>query len=87
MTYSRRREYLADAGAAELTRNPEGLASALKKLAEDKEPLVETANRGMAHMFIMNPLRKKKSRHERGSVFSSHPPVADRIAKLIALTR
>ncbi len=87
MTYSRRREYLADAGAAELTRNPEGLASALRKLAEDKEPLVETANRGMAHMFIMNPLRRKKSRHERGSLFSSHPPVADRIAKLIALTR
>ncbi|MEM9663273.1 MAG: M48 family metallopeptidase [Planctomycetota bacterium] len=87
MTYSRRREYLADAGAAELTRNPEGLASALKKLAEDKEPLVETANRGMAHMFIMNPLRKKKSRHEQSSLFSSHPPVADRIAKLIALTR
>lgn len=87
MTYSRRREYLADAGAAELTRNPEGLASALRKLAEDKEPLVETANRGMAHMFIMNPLRKKKSRHERTSLFSSHPPVADRIAKLIALTR
>lgn len=87
MTYSRRREYMADAGAAELTRNPEGLASALKKLAEDKEPLVETANRGMAHMFIMNPLRKKKSRHERTSLFSSHPPVADRIAKLIALTR
>ena len=87
MTYSRRREYLADAGAAELTRNPEGLASALKKLAEDKEPLVETANRGMAHMFIMNPLRTRKSRHERVSIFSSHPPVADRIAKLIALTR
>lgn len=87
MAYSRRREYLADAGAAELTRNPEGLASALKKLAEDKEPLVETANRGMAHMFIMNPLRKKKSRHEKSSLFSSHPPVADRIAKLIALTR
>lgn len=87
MTYSRRREYLADAGAAELTRNPDGLASALKKLAEDKEPLVETANRGMAHMFIMNPLRKKKSKHERTSLFSSHPPVADRIAKLIALTR
>ncbi len=87
MTYSRRREYLADAGAAELTRNPEGLASALKKLAEDKEPLVETANRGMAHMFIMNPLRKRKTRQERTSLFSSHPPVADRIAKLLALTR
>ncbi|MEO1584266.1 MAG: M48 family metallopeptidase [Planctomycetota bacterium] len=87
MTYSRRREYLADAGAAELTRNPDGLASALRKLAEDKEPLVETANRGMAHMFIMNPLRTKKSRRGRGSVFSSHPPVADRIAKLVALTR
>ncbi|MEM1071969.1 MAG: M48 family metallopeptidase [Planctomycetota bacterium] len=90
-TFSRRREYLADAGAAELTRNPAGLASALRKLADDKEPLVETANRGTAHMFIMNPLRRvsgrKKSRHEKASLFSSHPPVADRIARLLALTR
>src|SRR6185503_3916460 len=45
LAYSRRREYLADAGAVELTRNPEGLAAALQKLADDSKPLVEGANR------------------------------------------
>ncbi len=88
MAYSRKREYLADAGAVELTRNPLGLAGALRKLSEDAEPLVEAANRGTAHMFIMNPLRtSRKARGERTSVFSSHPPVSERIARLLALTR
>ncbi|VAX40678.1 Heat shock protein HtpX, partial [hydrothermal vent metagenome] len=57
MAYSREREYLADAGAVELTRNPEALASALAAIAGDDEPLVEVANRGTAHMFIANPLK------------------------------
>lgn len=88
MGYSRKREYLADAGAVELTRNPLGIAGALRKLADDSEPLVEAANRGTAHMFIMNPLRKSRKSHgERGSMFSSHPPVSERIARLMALTR
>ena len=88
MAYSRQREYLADAGAVELTRNPEGLASALSKLAGDEEPLVDLANRGTAHMFIVNPLRKMRKSHQSvKSMFSSHPPVADRIARLMALTR
>lgn len=88
MAYSRQREYLADAGAVELTRNPEGLASALAVLANDSEPLVETANRGMAHMFIVNPLRKMRESHQQlSSVFSSHPPVKERIARLLALAR
>lgn len=88
MAYSRRREYLADAGAVELSRNPLGLAGALKKLAEDSEPLVERANRGTAHMFIMNPLRKdRRARGERSSIFSSHPSVRERIARLMALAR
>jgi heat shock protein HtpX len=88
MAYSRRREYLADAGAVELTRNPLGLAGALRKLAEDSEPLVERANRGTAHMFIMNPLRRDRRAHgERSSIFSSHPPVRERIARLMALVR
>lgn len=88
MTYSRRREYLADAGAVELTRNPEGLAGALAKLADDAEPLVEAANRGTAHLFIVNPLRKMRRAHQRvDSVFASHPPVQQRIARLLALTR
>jgi len=88
MAYSRQREYLADAGAVELTRNPEGLASALSKLAGDEEPLVDLANRGTAHMYIVNPLRKMRQSHQSlSSMFSSHPPVADRIARLMALAR
>ncbi len=88
MAYSRQREYLADAGAVELTRNPEALASALSKLAGDEEPLVDLANRGTAHMFIVNPLRKMRQSHQSlSSMFSSHPPVADRIARLMALAR
>ncbi len=88
MAYSRQREYLADAGAVELTRNPEGLASALRKLSHDEEPLVDLANRGTAHMFIMNPLRKMRKSHQSvKSMFSSHPPVEERIARLMALAR
>ncbi len=88
MAYSRRREYLADAGAVELTRNPEGLASALRKLADDSEPLVEAANRGTAHLFIVNPLRKMREAHQSlNTMFSSHPPVEERIARLLALAR
>jgi heat shock protein HtpX len=88
MTYSRRREYLADAGAVELTRNPEGLAAALAKLADDAEPLVEAANRGTAHLFIVNPLSKMRRAHQQlDSLFASHPPIQKRIARLLALSR
>ena len=88
MGYSRRREYLADAGAVQLTRNPEALASALNKLAGDPRPLVRGANRGTAHMYIVNPLRRSKvHKGTKSSLFSSHPPVQDRIAKLLALSR
>ena len=88
MAYSRKREYLADAGAVELTRNPEGLASALSKLATDRDPLVDSANRGTAHMYIVNPLRNmRKSGQSLNTIFSSHPPIQDRIARLLALTR
>jgi len=88
MAYSRQREYLADAGAVELTRNPLGLASALQKLGDDDEPLVDTANRGTAHLYIVNPLRKmRESRQALDSMFLSHPPIKDRIARLMALTR
>jgi len=88
MAYSREREYLADAGAVELTRNPEGLASALAKLAGDNEPLVEAANRGTAHLYIVNPLRKMREAHQAmNSMMSSHPPINERIARLLALAR
>ncbi len=88
MAYSRQREFLADAGSVELTRNPEGLASALQKLADDAEPLVDGANRGTAHMFIVNPLRSMRlSRQSVDSMFCSHPPIRERIARLVALAR
>ncbi len=88
MAYSRQREYLADAGAVELTRYPKGLADALRKLAADDDPLVDTANRGTAHMYIVNPLNKmRRNPHEVSSPFSSHPPIAKRIARLEALMR
>lgn len=88
MAYSRQREYLADAGAVELTRNPLGLASALQKLGDDDEPLVDTANRGTAHLYIVNPLRKvRDAGHALDSMMLSHPPIKDRIARLLALTR
>jgi heat shock protein HtpX len=88
MAYSRQREYLADAGAVELTRNPLGLASALQKLADDDEPLVDTANRGTAHLYIVNPLRKMRdTKQALNSVFLSHPPIRERIARLMALAR
>jgi len=86
--YSRRREYLADAGAVELTRNPQGLAEALAVIADDPDPLVDTANRGTAHMYIVNPLRAMARSHQTlDTVFSSHPPIQKRIARLLALMK
>lgn len=79
---SRQREYLADATAVELTRYPQGLADALRKLQGDAAVL-KTANRGTAHLFIANPIKRFQDRAE--SVFASHPPLKDRIARLDAL--
>ncbi|MCC7146784.1 MAG: M48 family metallopeptidase [Phycisphaeraceae bacterium] len=83
---SRQREYLADAGAVELTRYPKGLADALRKLAADSTPL-EHANRATAHMYIVNPILQAKERMEVDSVFATHPPIGKRIARLEALMR
>jgi len=88
MAYSRRREFLADAGAVELTRNPKAMASALSRLATDSDPLIETANRGMAHMFIVNPTKAMRQSHQQlNSIFASHPPIKERIARMLALLR
>lgn len=86
LAVSREREYLADAGAVELTRYPQGMISALEKLGSCKEPL-EVANRATAHLYIINPLRNalKGQGHNLSSAFRTHPPLADRIAKLRAL--
>lgn len=82
MALSRKREYLADANGALLTRYPEGLASALEKIKNDKEPL-EVANKATAPMYIANPL--KNSRSFLKNTFSTHPPIEDRIARLRAM--
>ncbi|GBE57662.1 hypothetical protein BMS3Abin01_00583 [bacterium BMS3Abin01] len=82
MSISRKREYMADASAVELTRNPLGLAGALEKISRDQEVL-EVANRATAHLYIANPVKKfeKRSKH----MFSSHPPIQMRIQALRAM--
>ncbi len=77
LAISRRREYLADASGALLTRYPEGLARALEKISADKRPL-ETASSATAHLFISNPLKVSSF----ANLFSTHPPAKDRIRKL-----
>jgi heat shock protein HtpX len=84
MMVSRRREYLADASGAELTRNPLGLAHALEKIDAAVEP-TRAMKRGSAHLCIADPLGRAASlREERGwsNLFASHPPMAKRIAAL-----
>jgi heat shock protein HtpX len=80
LAVSRQREFLADATAAEMTRYPEGLASALQKIAADPEPL-EAANRATQHMYIINPLRAQGTT----SIFSTHPSTEDRVRRLLGL--
>jgi len=79
---SRGREYLADASGALLTRYPEGLARALEKIAADKEPL-EVANKATAHLYIANPLKGHES--WANNLFSTHPPIEERIQRLRAM--
>ncbi|MBI4289824.1 MAG: zinc metalloprotease HtpX [Chloroflexi bacterium] len=82
MAISRQREYLADASGALLTRYPEGLARALEKIAADKEPL-EVANKATAHLYVANPLKGHKS--WANNLFSTHPPIEERIRRLRAM--
>ena len=79
LAVSRKREFLADANAAFLTRYPEGLAGALDKLDKDTEPL-EVANKSTEHLYIINPLREHKS--FMNNLFSTHPDTKERIAAL-----
>jgi heat shock protein HtpX len=79
LAISRKREFLADASGAMLTRYPPGLASALKKLSADREPL-EAANKATAHLYIVNPLKDFKGKVNK--LFSTHPPIEERIAAL-----
>jgi heat shock protein HtpX len=75
---SRQREYLADATSVELTRLPESLASALRKLTDDPTPL-RSANRATQHLYIVNPLRRAR---EGGGPLCSHPPLKERIRRI-----
>lgn len=81
LAISRQREYLADASAALITRYPEGLARALEKISHDREPL-EAANKATAHLYIENPLRNEKGVRWLNKLFSTHPPVKERIQRL-----
>lgn len=79
LAISRKREYLADASGALLTRHPAGLAEALTKIKNDKAPQMAAANKATAHLFIYNPLKKKTWLN---NMFSTHPPVDERIKRL-----
>jgi len=80
LAISRKREFLADADGALLTRYPEGLANALRKISADQEPL-EVANRATAHLYIANPFKGKKI----SKMFMTHPPMEERIAALLGM--
>ena len=82
MSLSRRREYLADASAVEITGDAEGMALALAALRDDTQAL-HTVTRATAHLYIESPLRDHKGlRSSLGGLFDTHPPLEDRIAKL-----
>src|SRR5829696_4525920 len=76
LSISRQREFLADATAVRLSRNPRGLADALQKISGDREVL-EVANRATAHLYIVNPIKKFEKRSK--GLFSTHPPIEERI--------
>ncbi len=83
LAISRRREFMADAGSVALTRQPQGLITALEKISADHEPL-EVANKATAHLYIANPFKDKAG----GSIgwfaglFNTHPPINERISIL-----
>ena len=83
LAISRRREFMADAGSVEITRQPQGLISALQKISDDPAAL-RTANKATAHLYIENPF--KKEGHGRAGwfsgLFNTHPPIPDRIKAL-----
>ena len=84
LAVSRRREFLADASSAFLTRYPEGLARALEKLGKDKEVL-EAATNATAHLYITNPFKDKNFGAWFANAFNTHPPLAERIKNLRAM--
>ncbi len=84
LAISRRREYLADASGALLTRDPEQLAKALLKISSDPDPL-EAANRATAHLYIVNPFKGEQVAAAFANLFNTHPPIPDRVKALRAM--
>ncbi|MDO8598625.1 MAG: M48 family metalloprotease, partial [bacterium] len=82
LAVSRRREYLADASGALLTRFPDGLARALEKIAAANQPMLR-ANTATAHLFLSNPFGRKRQFFSR--LFDTHPPTEERIKALRAM--
>ena len=78
LAISRRREFLADASAVMLTRQPDGLIRALEKISADRRPLV-SANKATAHLFIVNPFKGEQAKSWLNNLFNTHPPVEERI--------
>lgn len=83
LAISRKREYLADASGALLTRYPEGLASALEKINAHARPM-QKASHATAHLFISDPFKAEERgiKQKIGALFQTHPPAEDRIARL-----
>ena len=83
LAISRRREFMADAGSVEITRQPQGLIGALKKISLDIEPL-EAANKATAHLYIVNPFKGGvgKAVSTFSGLFNTHPPLRERIRAL-----
>ena len=84
LAVSRKREFLADASGVLLTRYPEGLAAALKKIAGSNQDM-RHANASTAHLFIANPFRGKRGRSFVANLFSTHPPIEQRIQRLMQM--
>jgi len=87
LAISRKREFLADASAVAMTKNPQGMIDALQKLGTDREPL-EAANKATAHLYITNPLKNAHGGIGMFSnLFATHPPLSERIKSLQEITR
>jgi heat shock protein HtpX len=84
LAISRKREFLADASGVLVTRNPRGLASALDKISSYPNPM-KNAHSSIAHLFISNPFKKSKTASWFANLFSTHPPVEERIKILNSL--
>ncbi len=81
LAISRKREYLADASGALLTRYPEGLARALEKLQADSSPM-KKANDATSHLYIVNPFKGKERTSWLHNIFATHPPIEERVKAL-----